>query len=408
MTTPQSHPHAVFVTHSGRFHADEVLSCALLDYVVDGGILKIVRTRNEEDLEFFKNNDVTYVVGVGGEDDAERLCFDHHQQSCNRTYVAPSSISDDTSVPLSSCGLVYQRYGLLIVRNILQRILRKHKDTFARSTVSELNMNKMVSVVYKRCVREFDAHDNGITVSTVRQVASAVSLMSWFSRSVITQRFPTYNSLGSVVSRLNYDDTSNHKKQKKRFKKAVLLMKMAFYKHVKYILLRELNTLKYTHEICEAMEKMEQRNSHVLLLELPMTQYYSILDTLDPQLQRVWFIVMPKKNDKWVVYTRRLPGTLFKFKAPLLAYEQAFHSDDDLDMSRVDFVHKNLFMAVCTDKDMAFWWAETSVTLYRKQQRRKTLWRIGILVVAFMAVTIAAVQTNSLVYHRRKHHRESL
>ena len=60
-------------THSGSFHADDVLAFALIRRFVDGEAT-VVRTRERAVLE---TCDV--VVDVGGEYDPDRLRFDHHQ-----------------------------------------------------------------------------------------------------------------------------------------------------------------------------------------------------------------------------------------------------------------------------------------------------------------------------------------
>src|ERR1700761_5593230 len=63
-----------FGTHDGTFHADEVTACALL--LLFGLIdpLRIVRTRNLDELKTCE-----YVCDVGGIYDPQNKLFDHHQ-----------------------------------------------------------------------------------------------------------------------------------------------------------------------------------------------------------------------------------------------------------------------------------------------------------------------------------------
>lgn len=68
-------------THSGPFHADDVLALALLRVFVDGDA-SIHRTRNPEDWE-----KADIVVDVGGVFDSASGRFDHHQ----RDYDGPRS-----------------------------------------------------------------------------------------------------------------------------------------------------------------------------------------------------------------------------------------------------------------------------------------------------------------------------
>jgi uncharacterized UPF0160 family protein len=68
-------------THSGTFHADDVLAFAMLRRFVDADAT-VVRTRDRARLL-----DCDFVVDVGGEFDPERRRFDHHQG----TYQGPRS-----------------------------------------------------------------------------------------------------------------------------------------------------------------------------------------------------------------------------------------------------------------------------------------------------------------------------
>jgi uncharacterized UPF0160 family protein len=68
-------------THSGTFHADDVLACALIRTFVDGDA-QVVRTRDRERLDA-----CDIVVDVGGVFEPSRLRFDHHQSA----YVGPRS-----------------------------------------------------------------------------------------------------------------------------------------------------------------------------------------------------------------------------------------------------------------------------------------------------------------------------
>lgn len=78
-------------THDGVFHADEVLSIALLKAV---GLLnlKVIRTRDPRTIA-----DAAIVTDVGGIYNLETLRFDHHQFE-----------KDDENYGLSSAGLVWK------------------------------------------------------------------------------------------------------------------------------------------------------------------------------------------------------------------------------------------------------------------------------------------------------------
>ena len=87
------------VTHNGNFHADDVFSIAALKCVFPD--FKLIRTR---DIKLINNADI--VIDVGGEYDADKNRFDHHQRG--------GAGARDNGIPYSSFGLVWKKYGLKI------------------------------------------------------------------------------------------------------------------------------------------------------------------------------------------------------------------------------------------------------------------------------------------------------
>ena len=65
-------------THSEVFHCDEVLATTMLLYTSRYRNAAIVRSRDQQVLDT-----MDIVCDVGGEFDAEKLRFDHHQKSFN-------------------------------------------------------------------------------------------------------------------------------------------------------------------------------------------------------------------------------------------------------------------------------------------------------------------------------------
>ncbi len=89
------------VTHSGAFHADDVMAVALLVLVLKEKKeqYEIVRTRDEQ---VFLTGD--FVVDVGGIYDAAANRYDHHQEGGAGTRA--------NGVPYSSIGLVWKHFGM--------------------------------------------------------------------------------------------------------------------------------------------------------------------------------------------------------------------------------------------------------------------------------------------------------
>lgn len=101
-------------THSGTFHADDVFGIAVLMGVFPDYTL--VRTRREERLA-----QADFVVDVGGEWDAARGRFDHHQRGFDG--ARPAREVDGASVPgvgYASAGLLWTAYGKDYVQTVAQ------------------------------------------------------------------------------------------------------------------------------------------------------------------------------------------------------------------------------------------------------------------------------------------------
>ncbi|MEK7081624.1 MAG: MYG1 family protein [Patescibacteria group bacterium] len=115
------------ITHNGNFHADDVFGVAtlLLRFKDEHKEPKIIRTR---DVATIKTGD--FVLDVGGEYDAGRNRFDHHQIG--------GAGKRANGVPYASFGLIWKKFGVAIAGS---------------SEVAEL--------VDKNLVQFIDAADNG-------------------------------------------------------------------------------------------------------------------------------------------------------------------------------------------------------------------------------------------------------
>jgi uncharacterized UPF0160 family protein len=85
------------VTHSGGFHADEVMSSVILTRLYPAA--QVVRSR---DAGWISPAPDRIIYDVGGKYDAEAQIFDHHQRG------APIRADGQ---PLSSFGLIWQHFG---------------------------------------------------------------------------------------------------------------------------------------------------------------------------------------------------------------------------------------------------------------------------------------------------------
>ena len=139
MTAAQIHP--ILVTHSGRFHCDEVFAYAILRLALaltePGRDHSLIRTR---DPAVIGSADIAWDVGSVFDPAAGR--FDHHQRG------APLR-SDGT--PYSAAGLIWQVYGERAVAAVLAP---SGSERFAAAIAAELD---------ESVLRRIDELDNGVS-----------------------------------------------------------------------------------------------------------------------------------------------------------------------------------------------------------------------------------------------------
>ena len=158
-------------THNGHFHADEALAVHMLRMLPTYRDSGLVRTRDPKTLETCHT-----VVDVGGDYNAARNRFDHHQRGFTTAFPGKQT-------KLSSAGLVFLHFGKAI---IAQRL--------SIADESDDQVTLLHNKLYESFIEALDAHDNGISVYDPAAVSSA-GLQKRFSEGGFT--------LGAMVSRMN-------------------------------------------------------------------------------------------------------------------------------------------------------------------------------------------------------------
>lgn len=123
------------VTHSGKFHTDDVLAYAiLLKYFKNKESLQLIRSRSDEVIA-----KADIVFDVGGSYDPVAHRYDHHQvgRAGERT----------NTIPYAACGLIWKHFG---------------KDLCSTSEVW--------SVVDEDLIQGVDAIDNGISLYSLNEL----------------------------------------------------------------------------------------------------------------------------------------------------------------------------------------------------------------------------------------------
>lgn len=142
------------VSHGGTFHADDVFGTAILSRLFPGH--EIVRTR---DPELVRN--AAFAVDVGGEWDACRGRFDHHQRGFEGARPVLDSdgrlIEGKKGVAYASAGLVWAQFGADYIASRLQ--------TLPSDRESEQRILSIWRAIDSAVVQHIDLEDTGVSKS---------------------------------------------------------------------------------------------------------------------------------------------------------------------------------------------------------------------------------------------------
>jgi len=129
------------VTHSGRFHADDVFATAALIIFLNkkGKEFKLIRSRKPKDIE---SGDIVY--DNGREYDFDKKIFDHHQEG--------GAGERENKVPYAAFGLIWKHYGKDLVVEFFE------EDSKEKSTE---DLNKIWELIDESLVQPIDASDTG-------------------------------------------------------------------------------------------------------------------------------------------------------------------------------------------------------------------------------------------------------
>ncbi|KYK58369.1 MYG1 protein [Drechmeria coniospora] len=308
-------------THNGHFHADEALAVHMLRMLPTYRDSPLVRTRDPKVLETCHT-----VVDVGGEYDAARNRFDHHQRGFATTFPGHAT-------KLSSAGLVFLHFGRAIVA---QRVGGGVAEDAAEV---ELLHGKL----YESFVEALDAHDNGVSLYDPAAVAAA-GLEKRFSQAGFT--------LGAVVGRLNAnwndaapaDAAEAQRVEDERFERASLRIGEEFERDLDYFAAAWLPARAIVREAF-AKRRDHDADGRLLVLEGQSVPWKDHLYTLEDGHAGVLYVLYPestKADAKWRIQCVPESKDSFVSRKPLPEAWRGFR-DGELDaiagLSGCVFVH---------------------------------------------------------------------
>ncbi|KAL2149175.1 hypothetical protein VTH82DRAFT_8523 [Thermothelomyces myriococcoides] len=315
-------------THNGHFHADEALAVYMLrTHIPTYSGAKLVRTRDPKLLD-----ECHTVVDVGGEYDAARNRFDHHQRSFNTSFPGRET-------KLSSAGLVYMHFG----RQIIARRLGQAED----SEQVDLVWHK----IYESFIEALDAHDNGISVYDPAGLAAA-GLQKRFSDGGFT--------LGAMVGRLNpnwndpipEDPAAAQEAEDKKFEQASQRIGEEFDRGLDYYIKAWLPAREVVAEAFAARQEYDSQGRIMVLKRqsAPWKDHLYNLEEGEPESGKVLYVLYPEKptpDSKWRIQCVPVAKDSFESRKPLPEAWRGFR-DEELDgicgVSGSIFVHASGFI----------------------------------------------------------------
>ena len=236
-------------THNGPFHADDVFAVALLDRLLWGVKLKVLRTRDQSLID-----GADIVVDVGGKNDPATRRFDHHQFRSPADRLRSRYMP---LIPLSSAGMALEWL------------------------VDQGNLAPEVGeIVYRELIADIDLQDNG------EAPASPAG-------------FPVGASLSAAISRMNPNWDDGEKDFDGAFEKATAFAK----KIVRDAVKSASATVKARSLVSSAIAKNQDPDVLVMDTAVPGAREILVEQGASHKL-----IVHPSDFGGWMVMT--VPPTL--------------------------------------------------------------------------------------------------
>jgi len=293
------------VTHSGGFHADEVLSSVILTRLFPQA--RVIRSRAPE---WIKPGADRIIYDVGGAYDASQRIFDHHQRG------AP--LRDDGQ-PFSSFGLIWKHYG---------------RDYLVATGIPEAHVEALHASFDLSFVLPIDLTDNGA-------LSPSGPLAGLTLPTLLETLKPVFDETDA-----NADD--------RRFQDAVAIARS----FVEAKIAQSAAKLRAETLVLQAIERTGQGR----VLELPMGMPFRPA-IVKAGADHLLFVVHPRERD-WCVTGIRRGDEGFELRADLPAAWAGLTNHDLEAVCGVDgatFCHNGRFVAAAKTREAALAMAELAV-----------------------------------------------
>lgn len=304
---------STLVTHSGGFHADEVLSTVILSRLYPEA--EVVRSRSSA---WITPADGRLIYDVGGAYDPEAGIFDHHQRE--------SPLREDET-PYSSFGLVWKHFGMAFLRSF---------------DIPETELETIHASFDRSFVLPVDQVDNG-TVS----VSEAGPLSSMTLPGLIETLKPVF------------DDT-DPESETRAFHAAVGIARQFVEARVNR------SAAKRRAEVLAAEAVRAAGESPILELSMGMPFRPAVIEA---GADHLLFVVTPRGDGEWTLGGIRKHEQGFEQRADLPAGWAGLSGTELEQVSGVTgakFCHKARFIAAASNRDAILKMAELAVQEVRR------------------------------------------
>ncbi len=299
MWNPFSKP-VTLVTHSGKFHSDDIFACAILSLVLEkeGKKAKIIRTR---DPEIIASGD--YVFDVGGEHDPALRRFDHHQKG--------GAGARENGIPYAACGLVWKAFGATLCG-----------DAVAADRID------------KKLIQPIDAHDNGVSLVEVKGDIRPYTIQDAF---------------GSFIALSKEEESAND---------ANFNMVVTF---AKKILTREIFNSQYVVKFNATVKSLYENaaDKRIIIFDENIPAEEVLMAYPEPL-----YMVRPNTDGNWRVTGVNAKQFSFEMRHPFPIAWAGLRDDDMAKVSGVSdavFCHNGRFLAVAKSREGAIRLAQLAV-----------------------------------------------
>ena len=264
-----------FVTHNGKFHADEAMGTAILNLCFWDTNKGFIRTDNPAQY-VDDHSAIIYDIGGG--------CFDHHMKGGNG--------ARENGVPYSSAGLLWKEYGRRAVYTILDTLIVPVTD----EEKSDL-ANKVVKAVDEFLIQGIDAVDNGKIPSTA--VQATVSNDSKFG----TLPFVNLTTISDIISDFNQKWCFRELDQDMLFMDAVNICTGVLINSIS----KSVSVILAQKTVNDAVDNRKYRR--VVVLDKYMPWISTLLN--NPAALDVWYCIFPSARRKGSWQMQAIPVSAF-------------------------------------------------------------------------------------------------